>query len=211
MKNGHHKRFLTALAILIGIGCLAVLSAAHWYLKAGDALAFELRPPTAQELAKAAEYEKLVAGGVSHKPLSRVVDYPGITAPKMMDANAVDLPDSTEIVGVEINGEFRAFVLNAMLSPREHIINLVVDECPLSVTYCNLVDCVRVLTRAGDGPIPLNVGGMDQDNQMVFLLEGARYGQASPGLPLIDHPFNRTTWGEWNGQHPTTRVYLGNR
>ena len=202
-------QLLAASALLIGLSATAVLAGSRWYLKTGKVQAFELRPKTAQELQKEAEYEKLIAGGEFYKPLKLVVDYPGVTAPDMLNADAVELPASTEIVGVEINGEFCAFVLNSMLSPRKHIVNLVIDESPLSVTYCNLVDCVRVLTREGNGAIPLSVGGLDVDNQLVLLLGDLHYGQSSPGLPLNDYPFDRMTWGKWKAQHPTTKIYVG--
>ncbi|QDV82167.1 hypothetical protein [Planctomycetes bacterium TBK1r] len=45
---------------------------------------------------------------------------------------------------------------------------------PLSVTSCDLVDCVCVLTNDDDKPIPLHVGGLDIENQMVFLLGDKR-------------------------------------
>lgn len=96
-----------------------------------------------------------------------------------------------------------------MLNPKHHIVNLVLNQNPVSVTYCDLVDCVRVLTDETKVAIPLRVGGFDIDNQMVFLFGDHRYGQSSDGVPLRDHAFDRTTLGKWTELHPSTVVYLG--
>ena len=111
------------------------------------------------------------------------------------------------MVGVEIAGEAFAFVLDDMANPRKHIANLHVHGKAISVTYCNLVDCVRVLTQDDDQPLALSVGGLDVNNQMVLLWEGKRYGQSSLAIPLGDYPFERMQWGEWLSQYPETRVY----
>ena len=47
------------------------------------------------------------------------------------------------VVGIEINGEACAFVLDSLRQPERHIVNLTFDRTALSVTYCDLVDCVR--------------------------------------------------------------------
>jgi hypothetical protein len=83
------------------------------------------------------------------------------------------------------------------------------NDTPFSIAYCDLKSHVRVLSRAGDTPIPLRVGGMDVDNQMVLLLDGQRYDQGSPEIPLQDVPFEKTTWGKWKARHPETLVYGG--
>jgi hypothetical protein len=68
---------------------------------------------------------------------------------------------------------------------------------------------VRVLSRDGDAPIPLRVGGLDVDDQMVLLLDGQRYGQESAAIPLCDVPFERTTLGKWKAKHPHSQIYVG--
>ncbi len=39
------------------------------------------------------------------------------------------------------------FVVEKMHDPRAHIVNLILNEKAISVTYCNLQDCVRVVTQ----------------------------------------------------------------
>ena len=80
---------------------------------------------------------------------------------------------------------------------------------PISVTYCDLADCVRVLTSESRGyPLALDVGGLDANNKLVLLYGEEMYPQASQRLPLPDYPFYRTTWGQWKSQHPDSQVVV---
>lgn len=169
-------------------------------------------PPTSAEVllmrAQNLQWEMLKSGGEHYKPLKIISDYPGQEPTELLDAQSVTLPPSTEVVGVEVAGECCAFVLNSMTNPRYHIVNMMINMKPISVTYCNLVDCVRVLTHDEPEIIPLHVGGLDVGNQMVLLYGGDRFGQTSESIPLQDHDFVRTTLGEWILQHPSTTVYV---
>lgn len=149
-----------------------------------------------------------------HKALRETMDFPGTTAVKLHEASETKVPDETVVIGIVVNGQAYAFARDALLFPN-HILNLTFDQTPISVTYCDLADCARVLTSdkpASDAPvkpIDLRIGGLDVDDQMVFLLEGTRYGQSTKTLPLKDHPFKVTTWAKWRQQHPRTRVHTG--
>lgn len=48
-------------------------------------------------------------------------------------------------MGIVINGEACAFVIQAMCPIDQHIVNLILNSTSISVTYCDLVDCVRVV------------------------------------------------------------------
>jgi hypothetical protein len=91
-----------------------------------------------------------------------------------------------------------------------HIVNDLIDEVPITVTDCDLVDCARVVTAPQRGvPLDLSVGGIDANRQLLLLLDDDRYPQLSDQLPLDDYPFELTTWGEWRESHPDTLVYVG--
>jgi hypothetical protein len=148
--------------------------------------------------------------GEHHKSLRMVLDLPGVTQPKFAEASSAKVQDDASVVGIIIHGKAYAFARDSFVNPEEHIVNLSIDEMPISVTYCSFRDCFRVLTReSGAEPIDLHVGGLDVSNQLVFLLEDVRYGQTSPDIPLEDFPFESTTFGEWKRQHPETLVYGG--
>lgn len=211
-----HRRMLW-----LGAGCMTVaafsLGLSHWAslvsVNSVPATAFVV-PSTPEQLAliekEDAEMARILAGGKHHKPLRMVVDFPGIQDPPLKLAAHSNLPDSTRVIGIEVNGEPCAIVLGAMVDPARHIINLVLNHQPVSVTYCDLADCVRVLTDERKAAIPLRVGGLDMDDQMVLLFENQRYAQLSMKLPLQDFPFVRTNLGAWMILHPASLVIGGN-
>jgi hypothetical protein len=214
MQAHVHTRKLVAL-LLIGFASvvgMANLWAVRLSPKAGEAAYQPLAPPTEEEQARDrlefAERERAIKGGTFHKPLQIYAYFAGIDQPVLSESSDVDLPDLTPVVGVEVNGESCAFVLEEMRDPATHIVNLIMNDKPISVAYCDLVDCVRVVSDESQKPIPLHVGGLDVDQQLVLLLNGERYGQESADLPLQDYPFVRMSWLEWKQLHPDTRVYL---
>ena len=137
-------------------------------------------------------------------------EIPGVRRPKVYNADEVNLPDEVEVLGVQVGDEFRAYVLPVLSVVESHVVNDLIADAPISVTYCEFSDCARVLTSSIPGyPIDLGVGGLDEKDQLVLLFQGQRYRQKSQLLPLIDYPFTRTTWADWKSSHPLTSVYIG--
>lgn len=150
----------------------------------------------------------LPADSLFHEPLRRTVDFAGVLEPDFIPANEAQLPGTVEVVGVTVGDQRYGFVLSGMDAPEKHIVSFVSGSQRISVTYCNLASCVRVLR--GDASLPaLRVGGLDARFQMVFLLDGKRYGQESTKLPLQDIPFTRTSYEEWKLAHPDTLIFRG--
>ncbi len=88
---------------------------------------------------------------------------------------------------------------------------------PVSVTYCDLRDCVRVFTGEGRAALALRQGGLFQ-GKMVLRAGGRAYLQESlsalepsgaAAFPYKSYAYVRTTWGTWRKAHPTTDIYLG--
>lgn len=187
-------------------GSLGLLAYAHFVMVPGYSSLIE----EIQWRTKSRRVTEVAPAGDHHKALQMVADFPGVTEPSLIESKATALSDNADVFGIVINGQAYAFARNALVIPAEHVVNLLIDQKPVSVTYCDLVDCVRVLTRAGSHEaIDLHIGGLDVANQMVLLLNGIRYGQSSKGIPLQDLPFERTTLGEWKLLHPTTMIYEG--
>ncbi|MCG8651548.1 MAG: DUF3179 domain-containing protein [Pirellulales bacterium] len=151
---------------------------------------------------------KIAKANDNHKLLRYMYDVPGITTPRLFTAQEAQLKDSAPVVGVEVKGLACAFSLNAMRSEDSHIVNLVMQETPISVSYCPLAGCVRVLTGEGSSPIPLRLGGLNEEDELVFLLRGTLYDQSSRTIPLVDYQFSTSTFGEWRKEHPGTKVYV---
>lgn len=142
----------------------------------------------------------------------------GITSPELHPASKVQLAPNAEVVGITVDGEPRAYLVSAMAFHTDHVVNDRVQNRPISVTYCNIHDCVKVFdgSRATDA-MYLNLGtaGFD-DSSMILHLGEHRYTQDSqqplgnsPEFPFREHEFVRTTWHDWQELHPDTSVYVG--
>lgn len=169
-------------------------------------------PETPEEKAYWEEYERQFEAGRYHGRLLMRMDQPGVDEPVLVPGRKADLSDETPVVGIAHDGMACALVLESMRDIDQHIVNLVLGKTPLSVTFCDLDDCVRVLKGSSVGAqqsLPLKVGGIDVDMRMVLLYQGERYAQRSPDFPLADHDFVRTTWGAWKKSQPDSLIYLG--
>src|ERR1700687_10463 len=69
------------------------------------------------------------------------ISYPGVRQPDTFAANNVAVPDDADIVGVEVGGIHRAYLLMGMAVPQTHVVNDLVGGMPVSVAYCNLRNC----------------------------------------------------------------------
>jgi hypothetical protein len=168
--------------------------------------------PTAEQLALSCrQFQQVLKekeGGEHYKPLTIHVDFPGIDRPEFKKVSEVDVSESSPVVGIELGDLTYAFVLQGMIDPEAHIANMIIGETPISVSYCDLVDAVRVFTCQQTKLIPLHVGGLNIHKELVLLLDGKRYNQSSDAIPLSDYPFVRTSFGDWTRKHPSSRVYI---
>src|SRR4051812_11606994 len=73
----------------------------------------------------------------------------GIVRPPIVEAGASDLRPDEEVIGVEVDGRPRAYRLSAFRDPAHHVVNDLIDGVPLTVSYCDLNDCVRTYTDRG--------------------------------------------------------------
>ena len=111
---------------------------------------------------------------------------------------------------MEVDGQPCAFVLDALASKDSHVVNAVINDQAVSVSYCNLSECIRVFgDDSSSQPLSLGVGGLDEDWNMVLMLADNRYGQRSKEIPLQDVEHERTTLGEWKESHPDSLLYCG--
>jgi hypothetical protein len=202
------RRVVLMIVTITAMVSFMVTQGLQRYSHASGLAGRSVSPPVAKRVGRAsgAATEEV---GKFHKPLRVKVDFPGIDQPELLAGDQVDLAPATEVIGVEIDGQACALVLNAMSEKERHVVNLMLNDSPVSVSYCNLSQCVRVLTSDSSSTIPLGVGGLDIESRMVLLFKGQRYSQDSKDLPLQDIPFSRLEWGTWKLQHPETKIYLG--
>ncbi len=143
---------------------------------------------------------------------------PALTRPKMLAADDADyLNDSESVIGIEINGDARAYPLRVM---RWHeIVNDIVGERFVSITYCPLCGTGMAFDSNINGRMGrFGVSGLLHNNGLLMYNRGAdvpslwqqAQGKAVAG-PLTGTqleflPVTHTSWGEWKARHPQTTV-----
>lgn len=147
----------------------------------------------------------------------------GLRLPPTVPAAAAEaaIGDDDEVIGVEAGGKARAYRMRAMRIPMRHVINDVVGGVAVSITYCNLRQCVRGFGGVPkEAPLELWQAGL-LDDRMVVKVGGVSYlqetgkvvecdsGQPAVPFPYAEYPLTRTTWKEWKGRHPDSDVYVG--
>ena len=144
---------------------------------------------------------------------------PGIERPAVVSAEGARLPDEEVVIGVVVGGKARAYRLDAFRDRRRHIVNDLIGRVPVSVTYCDLTDCVQVYTDPrGSTPLDVALAGL-YEGQMVVKINGVLFihktgarlhpEAGSAGLPYDSLPPTRTSWKEWKERHPETDVSGG--
>src|SRR5262249_40992062 len=119
-----------------------------------------------------------------------------------------------------------AYVLGAFYSPERHVVNDLLGGKPITVTYCDVTDCLAVfIDPDSKGPLGIAVGGWLGKRErgryigsLLLLVGSSRYRQDTgqplanrddESFPYIRKDFVRTTWNEWREAHPDTDVYVG--
>ncbi len=144
---------------------------------------------------------------------------PGIDRPATREADKARLSDEEPVLGVSVDGEFRAYRVEAMKARTDHIVNDVIHGHPISVTYCDIYDCACGFTgEPGNVPLRISQGGL-YSGGMVIRVGDAEYSQTSgelvrpgklvPPFPYSSFPLERMTWTQWRTLHPETTVYEG--
>jgi hypothetical protein len=142
--------------------------------------------------------------------------FPGLDRPPMLPAAEAQLDDEDRVIGIEVGTRSRGYHLKSMKHLMRTVINDLIEEVPVTVTYCDRTDRVRVLTAAQRGrPLRVGVGGWFE-GRLVLFQEGVFYFQENgkalapgqPGLPYEEHPFQVVTWRAWRDAHPDTDVYV---
>lgn len=166
----------------------------------------------------AIEHEVTYSSGTAPKHFWKF-EMPGLQKPPVVPAPESKIADTDEVIGVIVNGTPRAYWLKALKYPPWHIVNDVVAGTPVSVTFCDRTNCIRVYTNgASSSPLDVNLGGL-YGKEMVVKIDGVLYYQESgkpfdldhgnASFPYPDHPWERTNWKAWKTKYPGTEVFVG--
>ncbi|MCH8101913.1 MAG: DUF3179 domain-containing protein, partial [Chloroflexi bacterium] len=173
-----------------------------------------------------APFEKLTPSGArdidpdEYRAQTDVDNIAPIYDPKIVSADQVDLLPEELVLGVEINGEARAYP-HRLMQFRE-VANDVVGGVPILVSWCPVCFTGLVHDRRLDGTVKTfgNQGALFM-NALTFWdcetksIWSQPWGTAITGtlkgksLTLI--PFEFTTWQSWLNMHPDTLVLIDER
>jgi hypothetical protein len=195
-------------------GLLAKVGSVGSVVALGGLLWWSWRVPSAPS--SASQHEEM--SQAAERPSTPPVVLPDPLPPVAASA-ALDLSDDAEVIGVSAGGEYRAYVVRAFRgNPEHHIANDRIGGVPITVTYCDLFDCVEVVTgdAAGDRPLAVSLFGVDH-NGMKLRVGDVVYHQSSltplvadsPSFPYRKYPWERMSWKKWKTAHPDTDVVLG--
>jgi hypothetical protein len=152
-----------------------------------------------------------------------LITRPLIQKPATVPADRAGLDDDAEVIGVSAGGRHRAYAVAALARVEYHVINDVVGGVPVTVTFCERLNCVRAFTvKGGTVPLDVRVGGWTPEHGGGMLLligkfryrqdSGAAFRDAAAGIfPYDPAPYARTTWKAWRARHPDTDVFVGGR
>ncbi len=161
---------------------------------------------------RALSWRVLEGEGPAHVEMEFLAE--GVTTPRPSEPNEARLKDDDEVIGVVAGGVARAYRLARLADRRGHVVNDLIGAVPVSVTYCDLSDCVRVFEGdPGAGPLAIATSGLF-DSQMVLRLDGVDFLQHSgevlrgsgPTPRLAPAHWERTTWRAWRDAHAETTL-----
>jgi hypothetical protein len=208
MKPGIGRILFTAPLIVMALFALCLL--ASFVLT--DPTPATLPQRTLHLLVGLAESLSPPTGPVPIRPL---VDVPVVAA---TDASS-EVHDDCYVMGVEFNGESRAYPINMLSRPDHHVIDDVLGGVPIAVTWCGLCQSPLVYERKIDGKtLTFFVTGELYGENMVMqdVETGSDWpqmmGEATrgplTGKSLAQVPSVWTDWKTWRTQHPNTTVLM---
>ena len=141
---------------------------------------------------------------------------PSIDDPKFVAAPDADhVADNDVVLALSWKGEYRAYP--AKILDQHEIVNDVVAETPIAITYCPLCgSAVGVLREINGQTTEFGVSGVLYNSDLVFydrktetlwdqiIAEGIVGPLTGEKLELV--PITMTRWSQWKAAHPDTLV-----
>ena len=166
----------------------------------------------------------MITNGLKHiVPLDKIKSggppkdgIPSIDNPKFVPVSESQfVPDTTFVIGLDINGEKRAYPLFIMVW--HEIVNDSVGGVPVAVTYCPLCFTNQVFERVIDGKeVEFGTSGKLYNSNLVMYdrLTDSYWSQALgvaitgelTGYELKRIPFDVISWADWKTLYPDTLV-----
>lgn len=165
-----------------------------------------------QEIKHTVPLDKIVSGGPPQDGI------PSIDSPKFQSVQEADeiLEDSEFVLGLNINGDIRAYPLQILVW--HEIVNDVVGDQPVAVTYCPLCFTNQVFNRtlADGNVVEFGTSGKLYNSNLVMYdrASNSLWSQALgkgivgdySGVKLERIPFDVAYWKEWKELYPESKV-----
>ncbi|EAR23472.1 DUF3179 domain-containing protein [Nitrococcus mobilis] len=189
-----------------GLLCAVLMSS-----PGGGALATDGPPIRAVPLTQHAPLERYVDSSLSGGPPKDGI--PAIDAPRFWNVRQADrhLGDGDVVFGVYHKGEAKAYPQRILVW--HEIVNDVIGQTPVSITYCPLTGTALGFLR---GATTLGVSGRLVNSNLIMYdratdswwpqvlataIDGPLAGKSLRQIPVV-----WTTWKRWRARHPETRV-----
>ena len=141
---------------------------------------------------------------------------PSIDDPKFVTAKEAQfVSDEDIVIGLSINGESKAYPLFILVW--HEIVNDVIGDTPVAVTYCPLCYTNQVFDRTLDGTVVEfgTSGKLYNSNLVMYDRLTDSYWSQGLGIAITGElsgdmldtiPFDVITWRDWKEVHPDTLV-----
>ncbi len=212
MKTDRTKSIFAHPAVaLLGL-VIAPVAMYHWVSSVMEEQVRHLESPIAGRDGKPTSV-------TSREPVERMVHAPGVRPSVFYAPGQITLSQNDEVVGVLVNGQPRAYLLDALRDLSHCVVNDVVGERAVAVIYAADEQRIRVLvsrrkqgvapTSSGE-PALLNVGITGEiGGQLMISYRGQDFFSDEPLQGLSDYPFSHCTWSTWRHAYPDTDIYIG--
>ncbi len=153
--------------------------------------------------------DKIVSGGPPRDGI------PSIDRPKFISAEEANLQNGEIVLGLEINGDVRAYPLDILVW--HEIVNDVVGGEPVAVTYCPLCFTNQVFKRTVEGEVVEfgTSGKLYNSNLVMYDRSTESYWSQAVGQAIVGErtgyvleriPFDVAYWEDWKVINPDTKV-----
>ncbi len=214
-SSAPHNRPRIVRLVAVALPFTGLFAAGYVWHDSASGTASLLATPTTQSSAPARPF-LMMRDGVW------VTSAPSTVTPPVFSVAEAKVRDNEEVIGVTVGTEHRAYLVSAMSHrPASHVVNDLIGDQPLTMTYCDIARCARAFSGRQPGkPLDIGVAGLDLEGQrlvlkvgdLMYLQEsGSPVGQDSKAaaFPYPPHDTVETTWGDWRQRHPNTTLYVG--
>jgi hypothetical protein len=216
-KVSMSKILVVTLMVVVGLGIGITIGLLLPYSNTNSPLSTSISRSTAalsaqEQIKSIVPLDQIVSGGPPPDGI------PSIDSPKFTSVKEADkiLEDSELVVGININGDIRAYPLQILVW--HEIVNDNVGGVPVAITYCPLCFTNQVFNRTlEDGNVvEFGTSGKLYNSNLVMYdrTSDSLWSQALAqgivgkyaGVNLHRFPFDVANWKEWKELYPESKV-----